>query len=50
MPPQRGNSGLLKKLPVSGGIKNDILMPPETGNWTADKKNYPFRVILNCRF
>ena len=23
-----------KKLPVSGGIENDILMPPETGNFS----------------
>ena len=30
-----------EKLPVSGGIKMSILMPPETGNWAADLKKLP---------
>ena len=42
MPPETGNSAAdLKKLPVSGGIKNNILMPPETGNSAADLKKLP---------
>ena len=31
----------MSKLPVSGGMKINILMPPETGNWAADSKNLP---------
>ena len=48
MLPETGNLAAdSKQLPVSGGIKTDILMPPETGNLAADSKQL---FILNHQF
>ena len=32
---------MLKKLPVSGGIESDILLPPETGNFFKHLSQLP---------
>ena len=40
----------MKKLPVSGGIENDILMPPEKGNFSWFTSKLPFSGGIKMSF